>query len=72
MADHYISGNRGMDVLQSKNFTTGTSSTAGDVFEFRILDGASVKKIEVDMFLEALQHWFQDASLVKASGFDVT
>lgn len=72
MASHFISGNRSIDVLQSKNFTVGTSSTATDVFEFRILDSASVKKWEVDIFLEALQHYFQTASLVKAGGFDVT
>lgn len=71
MADHFISVNRGANVLQSANFTTGTSSASTDDFELRILDGAGLTKLEVQNLLEALKDWFDDQALVKAAGFDI-
>lgn len=72
MADHYVSLNRGKDGLLSSDFTTGTGSTAGDHIELRVLDGASLTKLDVIRALEAFERFFQDAKLVSAAGFDVS
>lgn len=71
MADHYVSLARGVEGTTYSDFTTGTSSTAGDLFEFRVLDGVTPSRLEVVKALEALQRFFENAQQVSASGFDV-
>lgn len=72
MADHFVSLNRGEDGFKNSDFTTGTSSTAGDAIELRVLDGASLDKMDVKRALEAFQRFFDDPKQVAAAGFDVT
>jgi hypothetical protein len=71
MASHYVSMARGVEGSKYSDFTTGTSSTAGDLFELRILDGVTPKNVEVIKFLEAVERFFENAQQVKAAGFDV-
>lgn len=72
MADHYVSLNRGVEGFKYSDFTTGTSSTAGDAIELRVLDGASLTKKDVKVALEALERFFENAQQVSAAGFDVS
>lgn len=71
MADHYVSLARGVEGSKYSDFTTGTSSSASDLFEFRILDGVTPTKVEVLKALEAFERFFENAQQVKAAGFDV-
>lgn len=72
MASHYISLNRGKSGFASVDFTTGTSSTGTDQIELRVLDGASLSKMDVHNAIEAFERWFEDAKRVAAAGFDVS
>lgn len=72
MADHFVSINRGVSGLKISDFTTGTSSTATDKIELRVLDGASLRHIDIIQALEAFERFFNNAAQVKAAGFDVT
>ena len=72
MASHYVSVARGVEGSKYSDFTTGTSSTAGDLFEFRVLDGVTPKKVEVIKALEAIERFFDNAQQVSAAGFDVS
>lgn len=72
MASHFVSLNRGLQgIVKSSDFNTGTSSTATDLFEFRILDGVTPTKLEVQQAIEAIENFFHNAQLVSAAGFDV-
>lgn len=71
MADHFVSINRGVDGFKDSDFTTGTSSTAGDAIELRVLDGASLNKMDVEKALDAFKRFFQDPKQVATAGFDV-
>lgn len=71
MADHYVSITRGLTGEKYSDFTTGTSSAATALFEFRVLDGVTPKKVEVELALEAFKRFFQNAQQVSAAGFDV-
>ncbi len=71
MASHYVSFARGVEGTKYSDFNTGTSSTATDLFELRILDGVTPTKIEVDKAIEAFERFFQNAQQVVAAGFDV-
>lgn len=71
MADHYVSLNRGVAAGKYSDFTTGTSSTAGDAIELRVKDGASLTKKDVQLALEAFERFFANAQQVSAAGFDV-
>lgn len=71
MASHYISLSRGEEGLKSSDFTTGTASAGTDLFEFRILDGVTPKKIEVKKALEAFERYFENPQLASAAGFDI-
>jgi hypothetical protein len=72
MASHFISIDKNANPLLSSSFTVGTSTSASKIFEFRVLDGASVKHIEVQQALEAIKWYLDNAGLVTASGFDIT
>jgi hypothetical protein len=72
MADHYVSINRGVEGFKASDFTTGTGSTAGDAVELRVLDGASLTRLDVVKALEAFERFFENAKLVSAAGFDVS
>jgi hypothetical protein len=72
MASHFISIDKNANPLFSSSFTTGTSTSAAKVFEFRVLDGASVKRIEALQALEAFEWYIKNQGLVAASGFDIT
>ena len=72
MADHFVSLNRGEQGLTYSDFTTGTSSTAGDQIELRVKDGASLSKKDVVIALGAFELFFENAQLVKGAGFDVS
>ena len=54
MASHYISFNKG-DGISPGNLTTGTSSTATDQVELRMLDGETLTKTDVLLALEAFE-----------------
>lgn len=71
MADHYVSLARGVEGLAYSDFTTGTSSSASDLFEFRVLDGVTPSRLEVVKALEAFERFFENAQQVAAAGFDV-
>lgn len=71
MASHYVSLNRGEQGFVDTEFTSGTSSTAGDDIELRVRDGASLTKKDVIIALEAFERYFETAKLVSAAGFDV-
>lgn len=72
MADHYVSLNRGEPAFAQVDFTTGTSSTAGDGIEVRVLDGASWSRAEVIQKLEAFKRFFADAKRTTTAGFDIS
>jgi hypothetical protein len=72
MASHYIAIDKNANPLRSDSFTVGTSSSGAKIFEFRVLDGASVKRIDVLQALEAIEWYLKNAGLVAAAGFDIT
>lgn len=72
MASHYVSVARGVEGSKYADFTTGTASTAGDLFEFRVLDGVTPTKVEVFKALEAIERFFQNQQQVVTAGFDVS
>lgn len=71
MADHFVAVARGVEGTKYSDFTTGTSSSATALFEFRVLDGVTPKKVEVLKALEAIERFFENAQQVSAAGFDV-
>ena len=71
MADHFVSVARGVEGFKSSDFTTGTSSDATALFEFRVLDGVTPKKTEVLKALKAFERFFENAQQVKTAAFDV-
>lgn len=71
MADHYVAIARGVEGTKYSDFTTGTSSSAGTLFEFRVADGVTPTKVEVYKALKAFERFFENAQQVKAAGFDV-
>lgn len=71
MADHFVSLKRGVEGSKYSDFTTGTSSTAGDLFELRVNDGVTPTKVEVIKALDAFKRFFENAQQVSTAGFDV-
>lgn len=71
MADHFVAIARGVEGSKASDFTTGTSSAATALFELRILDGVTPKKVEVLKALKAFERFFENAKQVTAAGFDV-
>lgn len=71
MASHYVSLARGIEGFKYSDFTTGTSATT-DQFEFRVLDGVTPKKVEVQKALDAFKRFFDNAQQVTTAGFDVS
>ncbi len=71
MADHFVAVARGVEGSKYSDFTTGTSSSATALFEFRVLDGVTPKKVEVLKALEAIERFFENAQQVTTAGFDV-
>ena len=72
MASHYVSLARGIEGEAYSDFTAGTSTSATDLFEFRVLDGVTpTKKVEVLKALKAFERFFENAQQVSATGFDV-
>jgi hypothetical protein len=71
MADHFVAVARGVEGSKYSDFTTGTSSASTALFEFRVLDGVTPKKVEVLKALEAIERFFENAQQVSAAGFDV-
>jgi hypothetical protein len=71
MADHFVSLNRGEAGMTYSDFTTGTSTTAGDQIELRVKDAASLTKKDVQLALEAFERFFANSQQVVAAGFDV-
>ena len=72
MANHYVSLARGIEGTKYSDFTTGTSSSAGDLFELRVLDGVTPTRVEVIKALEAFKRFFSNPQEVSGAGFDVT
>ena len=72
MASHYVALQRGVEGSQYSDFVTGTSATTS-LFELRILDGVTPKKVEVLKALEAFERFFNDdkALMNNTPGFDV-
>jgi hypothetical protein len=71
MSSHYVSFARGVEGSKYSDFNTGTSSTATDLFEFRVLDGVKPTKVEVHKAIEAFERFFQNQQQVFAAGFDI-
>jgi hypothetical protein len=73
MASHFVSLNQGVEGTKYSDFTVGTTSTATDVYEFRILDGVSPKpnKVQVLKAIEAIERFFENHQQVTAAGFDI-
>jgi hypothetical protein len=71
MADHYVAVARGVEGSKYSDFTVGTSSAATALFEFRVLDGVTPKKVEVLKALEAIERFFENPQQVSAAGFDI-
>ncbi|HWU27350.1 MAG TPA: hypothetical protein VN154_13210 [Rhizomicrobium sp.] len=71
MASHYVSLPRGVEGSKYSDFNSGTSSSASDLFEFRVLDGVTPTKVEVHKALKAIARFFENAQEVSAAGFDV-
>jgi hypothetical protein len=71
VSSHYVSLPRGVEGEAYSDFNSGTSSTAGDLFEFRVLDGVTPDRIEVKKALKAFQRFFESPDLVSTAGFDV-
>jgi hypothetical protein len=72
MASHYVSLNRGVEGSKYSDFTTGTSSAATDKIELRVLDGASLTRLDVQKALDGFERYFQNTQQAKADGFDVS
>lgn len=72
MASHFVSLARGKEGTKYSDFTTGTSSSASDLFELRVLDGVTPTRVEVIKALEAFRRFFENAQQVSAAGFDVS
>jgi len=72
MASHFVSLNRGVEGSKFSDFTFGTSSTATDSIELRVLDGNGLSKMDVIKALEAFEHLFGNPQLVKLGAFDVS
>ncbi len=60
MSNHFVSINRGKEGTKYSDFTTGTSSTAGDDIELRIADAASLTRKDVTLALEAFERWIEN------------
>jgi len=71
MASHFVSFARGVEGTKYSDFNVGTSSTATDLFELRILDGVTPSKTEVLKAIEAFERFFENAQQVSAAAFDV-
>lgn len=71
MADHFVAVARGVEGEKYSDFTTGTSSAATALFELRILDGVTPKKVEVLKALKAFERFFENSQQVTTAGFDV-
>jgi hypothetical protein len=71
MADHFVAIARGVEGSKYSDFTTGTSSASTVLFELRILDGVTPKKVEVLKALEAFERFFENQQQVVTAGFDV-
>jgi hypothetical protein len=71
MASHYISTNRGKAGFVITDFNSGTSSTAGDQIELRVLDGAGFRHIDVIKAIQAFIRVFENAQQCANIGFDV-
>lgn len=63
MANHFVSLNRGEQGFRFSDFTTGSSSTAGDDIELRVADGASLTREDVVKALKAFARFFSNRSL---------
>jgi hypothetical protein len=72
MASHYVSLTRGTEGSKYVDFTTGTSSAATDLFEFRVLDGVTPTRVEVIKALEAFERFFENPQQVTTAAFDVS
>jgi hypothetical protein len=72
MASHYVSLNRGIDGFKGTDFTSGTSSTAADAIELRVLDGASLTRLDVVKAIEAFERYFENSVVTTAAGFDIS
>jgi len=72
MASHFVSLNRGEEGLNILNdFTVGAASTAGDIFEFRVLDGVSPRRMEVVKALRAFIYYFENNKNLAGIGWDL-
>lgn len=72
MASHFASLNRGETGTLESDFTFGTSTTAGDAIELRVLDGASLTKKDVVLALEAFERLINNPQWCKDAAFDVS
>jgi hypothetical protein len=71
MSDHFVAIARGVEGSKYSDFTVGTSSSAATLFEFRVADGVTPKKVEVLKALESIKRFFENPQQVSAAGFDV-
>lgn len=60
MANVFVSLNRGEEGLKNDDFTTGSSSTAGDDIELRFADDAGLTRLDIIKALEAFERWLSN------------
>lgn len=65
MADHYLSVKKGTG-LSPASVAAGTSSTAADHVEVRMLDGAGLNNLDVIMALDRIK------AHIESNGYSVT
>jgi hypothetical protein len=68
VADHFVSLNRGEQGMQYVDFTTATSTTAGDKIEVRVTDSSMTVK-DVIVALEAFERFFENQQQTTTAGF---
>lgn len=68
MADHFVSLTRGEQGFKYNDFTTGTSTTAGDTIELRVTDTTMTIK-DVVLALEAFERFFENQQQTTTAGF---
>lgn len=72
VSSHYVSLPRGNGALiHYADYTSGASSNATAVFEFRVLDGVTPQRVEVTNALEAFRRFFENPQLWVPAAFDV-
>jgi len=69
MASHFVGLARGLEGSQYSDYTTGTATNAGSVFEFRLDDSFNPRPAEILKALKAFERFFENVQLWNPAGF---